>query len=231
MHLLASAGVLGRPEEFFNYDPNALPVWMEAKKPRGINEYIDQIRRIYQSGNGVFGMEVSFPQLEMLTQLVTIRELFDSLPVWFYLRRQNLLGQAISLYLASISGFWHSYQKSPEKMAAMRSVPYDAEGIRKMIEEILRHESRFETFFNNQNIEPVRLYYEGVIADSARTLRLFGNVLRVEFDQNTDSTGLDTQMSTSRNREWQEAFRTSEAEYLSGVDARRPPLAPLGACR
>lgn len=216
-HTLRHAGILGDPDEWFNYDRDA--VARLAAVEDGVDSlysYISWVRRTATSPNGVFGLEISVPQLQYLTALVPLDHVVGSHARWFLLRRRNLVAQAISLYIANSTGRFHSYQDAPADPV------YDAEEIETAAAQIVQWEHAAVEFFQARALWPVALFYDDIF-DEAKTVALFRNVLQPD-GEHTSGVNPIMKVGTSLNASWEARFRSERAQRLAELTAQRPPL-------
>jgi LPS sulfotransferase NodH len=217
--LLSSTIALGRPDEWFN--PEVLEENARQFGTLSLLEYVDHIRREFSSSDGVFGMQISFFHLKSLEELRTIELLFGRMPVWFYLRRRNLVAQGVSLYLATESGYWHSFQRDEALLDRFNSLEYDAEKIMFWCRHVVDQEEGFCAYFNSISIEPVRLWYEDIVQDPITCVRLFCNIMNI---LSPCAGALDSKLertSGERNLTWEARFRDEAASLVSDLEQRR----------
>ena len=173
---LAEGAGLGVPHEWFNLDFIGMerPAATGHRPPRvrgtpDINAYVDAI---VDEAPGVAGVELGILQALQLRELVEEPVPLDRI-TFFYLRRRDLLAQAVSYYRSITSGRWHSY----EGCRGERPVDYDRDGIRRCRDELVDKEYGFEMLFRSCGIEPHRLYYEDLAADPLQVLQAMARML------------------------------------------------------
>lgn len=158
-------GVLGAPVEFLNpYD--ALPVLMNRFKASSPADYITKLIQRRSSKNGVFGLKTHSHHFEVF--LKQYPQLLEALaPVTFiHINRRNKLAQAVSMAKALQTDFWTSRIESERP-----PVQYDRELIAKCLEEVEQQELKWPRWFEAHNIEPFRVVYEDLIADTPKVIR------------------------------------------------------------
>jgi LPS sulfotransferase NodH len=101
--LLRSTRALGNPEEFLNQDVNAEVVRQFGARTE--IDYLNALETKTASLNGVFSMEVVWGHVE-LCEIDLLGYYADGR--FAYLRRKDILAQAISLLLATESGVFHN---------------------------------------------------------------------------------------------------------------------------
>jgi len=218
-HEIAAQKRLGDPREWFNCD--AIAKFVRDNEVGDISSYVDFIRRCQKSDNGVFGVKIGWHQLRFVTDLSDLRDLLGSNICWFYLRRRNLVAQAISLQIAVDSGIFHSYELERK---APKLVDYAAEKIRDQIEMILYSEIGMEAYIRERGIDPVRFFYEDDIMAPEKSVRAIMRALGEPEDLYRENPGKMhlSKMSSSINAHWEARFRAEYSIYLKGVAAARP---------
>jgi len=75
-----------------------------------------------------------------------------------YIKRRDIVGQAVSYYLASVTGDWfHSTEE--------RSIIYSFEGIGEKYRSILRQYEAWDMCFSRMNLTPHEIWYEDVLVE------------------------------------------------------------------
>lgn len=220
-HELQQTKVLSTPEEWFNWG-NISAITNEGCGPK---DYILKTVKENASPNGVFGMELTWHQLNNLNEIVPIQEIFSHKIKWFFLRRRNIIAQGISHYIAADTGIYHSYQIPGDSDGKKRSVEYNEKEIKRHISDLITQETMASGWMKSQNISPVNLYYEDSISDSLSTSLTFSNVvgatLPVAYLQGK-STNPIKKIATGLNIEFEERFRAEEQEFMDEKLKQRP---------
>jgi LPS sulfotransferase NodH len=223
--LLEATGVLGMPREYLN-PRGPLRPWARRLGARDLEEYLDALRRRQATPNGVFSLKVLYPDLKPLLARGEITEALG--PVKFaYLTRDDLVAQAISMYIAEASGVWH---RDPSG-ALFRSrgggdpdPPYDEVRILEARDELLRQQGDWERFFAERRITPLRLTYEGFVADANGCVGAIAREAGVGWDGEASLDAAATaRLADDRSERW--AKRLRESGRLRGAvrgHRRRP---------
>jgi len=216
-NMLQQTGLLGYPNEWFN--PDSIPKWIEKFNAKNIMEYVDCLRRYHTSYNGIFGCELPYFHMKMLFELLTIQQVFDKEPIWFYLRRKNIVLQGISLYRSVESGYFHSVQEENQSKQKFNNISYNEEKIKHWTNHILEIEQKFDLFFKDNSISPIHIYYEDIIDNKQNTINLFLNVMRVtkKFTYEEDKIH---KISDEKNKIWYEIFINNNESYKSILEKR-----------
>ncbi|MCH2394345.1 Stf0 family sulfotransferase [Oceanibaculum sp.] len=156
--MLHSTGVMGYPEEWFN--PENIPEMLKETKSSSIDHYINSIRRTKKSTDGTFGFEITFFQMKLIADNIDFLGSFSKRIVPFYLTRSDFVAQAVSLYKAVSTGYFHSTQTYNAK----NEVKYNGNEIKKWILHIMQQEWGFEQHFEKSKKKPFRITYEEMTA-------------------------------------------------------------------
>ncbi|UWQ17526.1 Stf0 sulfotransferase family protein [Jannaschia sp. M317] len=91
---------------------------------------------------------------------------------FIYLTRRDHLAQAISYVRAAQTGLWHRAADGREMERSAPPAPsrYDRAAITDRLQTIATDEQQWQVWFARQGIEPLRVFYEDLAADPARTL-------------------------------------------------------------
>jgi LPS sulfotransferase NodH len=216
---LYSTGMAGCPLEYFH--PRHWGEWMARCKSNDAKYVLSLLIQRRSSQNGSFGMKLHWSQLRAFLALGIEGRFRDA--KFIYLTRDDVLGQAISLVMAQRSGQWvrgQPMQKEPM---------YSYEAIRKSIGKILDERKRWETFFCQTGIEPLRIVYESFVADprfqTERILRFVGPYAAADLEG--CPAAVTEVQRTDLNEQWrkrfQDAIRNKYDErslWLSMVDEK-----------
>lgn len=219
--VLSQTRRLGRPEEWFN--PTFVPRVARSVNADNLVNYVKMLRR-KQAPGGIFGLEITYYQM---SATFGGEELFLSLfapqTTCFFLIREDIVLQAVSLAKSVTSSVYHSVNAPPEEISrADADFQYDARTIRFWLKHILDQETRFEAFFERYSIAPMRLSYERMMtAGPAATVGVFSNCLGVSPPDAGDERGRHTKIGTDKNTQFAARFAVEQAAYLNTVAKRR----------
>lgn len=166
--LLRRSGKMGVPEEYLN--PEHLAAEMAPRLGAQSSDgtvvaatYLRELIRRRTTPNGVFGIKVLWSQAERWLPSSTFRGLMARSDL-IWLRRRDVLAQAISLVIAQQTQVWHH-----RDAAGPRPEPfYDAEAIRRVLGAILSEEWAWGRFFEANQEQPTVVWYEDIVADPER---------------------------------------------------------------
>jgi LPS sulfotransferase NodH len=206
--LLASTGVLGRPEELF-----WVPEGTESRPSAA-----SALRR-GTSANGVFGCKLQLEQWrdvlererraapELADRELVARAFPNPLYVW--LQREDRLAQAVSWSRGVQTEQWRAVD-------SVRAEPvYHAEQIAGLLELIGEEHDDWERWFAEQGIEPHRVTYEQVLADRRAAVEGIARAAGVPLPDGIELApypGMERQ-ADGINDEWIRRFRESEPSW------------------
>ena len=232
---LSRTGVAGNPTEYF------MPHFPEAEKhgatlagfeesiwarERGISSFQDFLQVVFQEGrtpNGVFGVKLPWNALEGLLQKLSelgdhpgqsgaelLAAVFDK-PRFVHLERRDRVRQAVSWALAGQTGHWSSSQAASRPV--LKEPSFDIEFLDGLYRLICESQTGWTGFFQHHRLEPLRLYYEDLVADLEGSVRDVLAWLGVPAPQSFDLSNLSFQPQGTRlNQEWAERYRKLRPE-------------------
>ena len=230
--VLTASKLMGKPNEWFN--PNFIPNIARAVNANSIESYIDMLQRKHKRG-GYFSTEITIFQLHRVfeTEAAFLKVFPPDIPT-FYLRREDMILQAVSLAKAVETSVFHSKNTATEAVdKADGAFAYDARVIDRWLTHILDQERKIEAFFARFGLRPHRLSYEQITEmGQEATVRHFMKVLRPRMHQagkpeNLNLSTAHEKIGTSRNAEFAARFCREHPERLAEVEEFRNRLLPL----
>lgn len=222
--LLSSTTVLGKPDEFLNQDVNQEVIRKFGARTEA--DYLNALETNASSDNGVFSMEVIWGHLE-LSEIDLLNYYRDAR--FIYLRRKDILAQAVSLMLATETGVFHSVEGESAKAQAetgARLVSSEKAfgGIRRWWGHLQNYECLSEVQFAIRDIDPLRLYYEDLVEDPMDAVRRVRSHVGVPPDAGRTPNSGHTPVRSKINEELAKRFRSAQAGFIRKMEAFRPPL-------
>lgn len=160
--MIAETGQLGIPREYFNGAARRT-IDNDLSYPLDTQ---GQVRRILTAGatpNGIYAAKVFPKQYRRAASEVDIAQSLPRLH-FVFLRRRDILGQAISLVIATQTGRWRASQDRTQPAT------YDARAISSAIDELVADTAAWLNFFARHNIEQIEIVYEDMRADPSAAL-------------------------------------------------------------
>jgi trehalose 2-sulfotransferase len=204
--LLFSTGCGGAPGEFF--DPAMMKRFRERWRTESFGGYLAALRARKTGPNGVFGFKTHFFQLEAAFPGGALEEAFPRLR-YVYISRGDRLRQAISWARALQTHKWASEHEVRVRHPEVFRRPQ----IDKLIAGIEERERRWEGFFTERGVEPLRVTYEQLVAASRQTVAVVLEHVGVD-EAAAVHVGTPTlrRQSDELTEEWVRLYRDKGAE-------------------
>ncbi|KWI26570.1 Stf0 family sulfotransferase [Burkholderia stagnalis] len=183
---LMNAG-LGRPTEYFQYPYTEQSPFGKVPGEDFSRDFETLV--LDKSANGVFGSKIMHDHRAHLddwlgSSIHGYSTLDDILPNhrWIYVRREDSIAQAVSLFIADETGVWHMPTSDNADMPAP-DVRYDFFAILAKLMMLQSHEANWEAYFRKAGIHPLRTTYETLSTAPAEFLAAVAGHLDVPADQ------------------------------------------------
>jgi len=170
--ILRSIGVAGSPAEYFLSKPGE--TWETRWGAPSRDAYVRHILEQNTAANGVFGTVVMWSYFERMLQMLQEIPTYNTLngaqllaavfhePKYIWMRRRNHVEQAVSWAMACQTGVWT--QKVEEKSQPQAVPKFDFKVIDEWCNRIATHDEGWGNYFRENQIEPLVLFYEDVVA-------------------------------------------------------------------
>jgi len=223
--LLESTGVAGRPEAYFRApdEPMWADRWRMPRTPGGGVDNADFVRRARAAGttgNGVFGAKLMWGTLDevfdklgavhpdLAGQDVALLERAFGHCRFGYLRRDDVLAQAVSWLRAEQTGTWYVGDAGRND----REPSFDPAGIGGLVRLIDEHNAAWERWFSSSGIRPHRVCYERLGADLAGVTRGILYFLGLDLPDGAAIAPRHERQADDLNERWIERYRTTVTE-------------------
>lgn len=197
---------MGSPREYFNTYASYV--------------YKDTIKDRYRfacncsiTPNNVISIKLFPEHWDMINKQIDINECFPD-RYWIWLRRHDLLEQAISRCIALQTSAWSSHFKpagEPE---------YSTSEIVKSMKYIALSESRWRIFFSRNDITPLELWYEDIISSPEKIIMDIAKFAKIDIQpESLNSESQFEPQRTGLNNEWKQKFRSevSDINYMDDI--------------
>jgi trehalose 2-sulfotransferase len=188
------AGGLGCPLEY--YQPGFRPGLARRWNAAGLREYTAALHRFRTDPSGVFSVKLFWHGVTTMvgelkpdefdstllkptlaTTPDTYRRIFSTLadffpaPTLVFLSRRDEIRQAVSLYVAGVTGAWRQYERIG---SGKKELPlYDFDAIVRLLAKIQNHKANWINFFRANQLRYYAIDYEDMEQDYEGTLREF----------------------------------------------------------
>jgi LPS sulfotransferase NodH len=208
--LLASTGVAGRPHEWFYVETEDA-----NKEAWGVSSFSDYLRRVLDAGtttNGVFGSKLMWAYAEGLftrlqelggggSDLMALEGHFPD-PRFIWLQRRDVDAQAVSFEKAIQTGHYHLWNASDSAPAPS----YDDAKIAGLVREVTAHNAAWRSWFAANEIEPLYVWFEDLVADPVGVTRSVLEHLGVA-SEGVPIRELTVSVRDRVNDEWLDSYR------------------------
>lgn len=204
-HLLWKTASLGAPLEYLNFDPEG-PYFFASEAPEVQLTLWHSVQMRRTSPNGVFGFKCFPVQLHLLQeknpQLLSLVRPAKLI----YLQRRERVKHVVSYARSFRSGVWRHEQDRGQSEDLVYS-QQDMDEVNGWIDQQSRG---WEEMFRRQGHDPLRLWYEDVVADPQATLAAVASFLEVEISPAAMFTvPAVTKQRFSKSDDWEQRYRRS----------------------
>lgn len=219
-NLIGQTGYLHDPGEPFN--PDFVPKIAKGLQAQDVSSYVDGLLR-KRNLNATFGCEITFRQLHNV--FGSMADMLDLLrpTSCFWLIREDLVAQAVSLSRRQQTQISHSPQADAHAQKRGEEVfSYDAKTIKLAVEALCWQENRMEELFIKHGLSPFRISYETSVRCEADDLLdavaghigLPSGVLRQTEPSHEKLKG-------TKSAEFIQRFKSENAAYVDFIQNRR----------
>lgn len=225
--LLESTGVGGHPESYFRQpdEPSWASRWGLPLSSDGSCSYADFVRAAITAGttqNGVFAARIMWGTLkEVIDRLGPV---FPNLvgadldllnrafgPLRFvYLRRDNVVAQAVSWFRAEQTDVWQEADLFRQKPGLVPQ--FDIDKIHELVRLINEHNTAWLEWFGSVGVTPHRVRYEDLDADPVGVTRGILDSLGLELPRGQKIRARHRPLGDELNAEWIDRYRAAEPD-------------------
>lgn len=174
-HILRSTNAFGTPDEFLNPRLPASQSFLLQHPADDITAYFRSIRRTHSAPSGAFGIKTALYDWWPLIEAELVEPLFPECK-YVYLSREDKDLQAVSLFLAEATSYWHSAEP-----ISYQSVEFDKQLILAYRREIEFQEQAWFQHFDERRINPLVISYESFVANPHDAIETIARFLGVEL--------------------------------------------------
>ena len=211
--LLAGTGIAGRPHEYFWRDTEEA-----ARRAWGVTSFSDYLQSVLAAGtgaNGVFGAKLMWAyvtdfvgKLRRLAGATSAgdRELFEQFfprPRFVWVRRDDVVAQAVSWARAIQTGYWHHWDTAGPKAEPR----FDFDQIDALVREAGAHDAEWRRWFAENRISPLELRFEDLVEDQAIMTRQVLAFLELDLSGDSLVAAQTVRSGDALNAEWAARYR------------------------
>jgi LPS sulfotransferase NodH len=129
-----------------------------------------------------------------------------------WLRRQNMVARAISLFRARQTGNWYQPLSKSSAVPGKQAPDFDFAEIHTLYCLGWLQEENWQQFFQKHEISPHCVTYEELVADYEATVRRALKFLDIDAEQASIPPPVSRKQSDALSEEWEERYRKLSAE-------------------
>jgi LPS sulfotransferase NodH len=233
--LLSSTGAAGHPESYFRRPDERewAARWGIASPSDGSFSYADYFRAAVAAGstaNGVFAARIMWGTMDEVTanlasvypehvgsDLGLLSAAFGRTR-FVYLRRGDVVAQAVSLLRAEQTGVW--FETARERKEPEGEPSFDFGQVRERVRLIEDHNAAWDEWFASAGIEPCLVQYEDLDADPLRIARGVLGFLGLAPPAGSGIAVRHRRLADEVNARWIEDYRLYQRAGREGGTAR-----------
>ena len=224
--LLDSTGVAGHPESWFRrQDEREFAArWGIASPSDGTFGCADYFRAAAAAGstaNGVFAARIMWGTMDEVTanlaplypghagSSVGLLSAAFGRVRFVYLRRGDVVAQAVSLLRAEQTGVW--FETADERQEPAGEPGFDLGQVRELVRQIEDHNAAWKEWFAAEGIRPYPVLYEELDADPVRIASEVLGYLGLDLPAGREITIRHKRLADELSAQWIESCRLHEA--------------------
>lgn len=210
--LLQSTHVAGYPEEAV-----ITPLTKTLYGVSGFDPMIDNIaafRRVCTSSNGVFGTQIMDPR--SIPDRLRIESGFEGTdaevwsqvlndPAYVWMRRRDTIAHAVSVAILYLTRFPYIERSDRDKLES--ALDYDCEAIKIAEQGVIDQNRLWGDWFRESGIEPLQVWYEDVLEDSAKAAASVLEFLGIDPTTASPIQALTEKQAGELSVDWIERYR------------------------
>lgn len=230
--LLESTGVAGRPESYFRQpdERSWAARWGIIRSPDGAFCYADYVQAALAAGraeNGVFAARLMWGTLDEVTSKlkaiypdisggdVSLLNRAFGYTRFVYLRRDDVLRQAVSWLRAEQSNVWFETDES-ENEQPEQGPRFDSGRISELVQLIGEHNAAWQEWFAAAGIRPHTVRYEDLDANPVGVTSDILDFLGLDLPPGREIRARHRRLADELNARWIDRYRTEMADPESG---------------
>ena len=224
--LLDSTGVAGHPESWFRRqdEQEFAGRWGIADPSNGTFGYAGYFQSAVAAGstaNGVFAARIMWGTMDEVTaHLAPVYPGHDGSAAdllsaafgrtrFVYLRRGDVVAQAVSLLRAEQTGVW--FETDGERQEPTAQPGFDFGRVRDLVRQVEEDNASWEAWFAAEGIRPCRVLYEELDADPVGIASGVLGFLGLDLPDGREITVRHKRLADELNAQWIESYRLHEA--------------------
>jgi LPS sulfotransferase NodH len=247
--LLDSTGVAGHPESWFRRQDERefAASWGIADPSNGTFDYASYFGAAIAAGstaNGIFAARIMWGTMDEVTAHLThvypahagsaagLLSAAFGRTRFVYLRREDVVAQAVSLLRAEQTGVW--FETADERQEPTAEPCFDFGQACDLVRQIEQDNAAWEAWFTAEGIQPYQVLYEDLDDDPVRIASGVLGFLELDLPAEREITVRHKRLADELSTQWAESYRHREARERSqpsGRLLRSGTAPPVGADR
>lgn len=216
--LISNKKILGKPSEWFNPDLMQSAMNGFQQPCHNIYDYCKILQDRHKSPEGFFGAELTATHLSLLQDLVDVDSVFMQ-PRYVLQLRGNIVSQAVSLFLATETGFFHASNTINQNNQAV----YNETKIKKWMAQLLHEEQYFSRHFGQLSTSYYISWYEDLQrAPEAALNRITQHIAGTTFSSIPESPSVHRKIGSSINLTYEARLREEHPDFVAKIESARP---------
>jgi LPS sulfotransferase NodH len=194
--LMGGTELLGRPMEVFgtgSIEPGF------PNRDMSIPDRLALVRERGSTSNGVAGIKLFPEHLKALDGQIRLSEWLGT-PRWIWLRREDLVGQAVS-YVVALQSRSFMWNRAPQAEPV-----YSGDEIVKQLQRFAQRDGEWHAFFARTAIRPLQVTYEELERDPVGVLQAVGRHVGIDVPAESVQPPRFQRQRTALNEAWRERF-------------------------
>lgn len=213
--IVSATQSLGTLEEYIN--PEFIPGLAKHMHATQQAILLAMLKRWTKTKNGVFAMELRAIDVDLFGETEFFAA-FDAGTAIFYLWRDNIVAQGISLYRAVTTNRFHSTD------APAAAPDYDPDKISEWMRHIVQIENDNLMLLRRRDLHARFLRYEDIVRDRATTLATLADAIRVDLTEEQLAGSREGELhkiADEWNRSTEQRFREERRDFIWNLEAQR----------
>lgn len=227
--LLESTGLAGRPKSYFRQqdEQSWVTSWNIPCSPEGVFDYADYVQATLAAGrtdNGVFAVRIMWGTLDELVYKLRIiyPELSgDDVQIlnralghsrYIYLRRTDVIAQAVSWCRAEQTNIWHTTDRT-ESVHLVEEPQYNFSKIHQLVQTLNDHNMAWQKWFLSVGIQPYHVQYEDLDANPIDVTRDILDFLKIKLLPEHQIQVRNQRMADDISKQWIDRYQSDRQRY------------------
>lgn len=206
---------LGNGREHFRVAGNTMEKFVRQNSVSNYDEYVSAMMKA-QSHEGVFNLKADWLQYSPVYYFGAHSKFFREAD-FIYLTRSDILMQAISRYVSTETGFFHTGVNADKAHTLEQEIPMDFDKISFHLRHLIQMQAAWEMFFSHEGIAPLRVVYEEVDSNPASVLQRISDYVKKPLPETLTLKTEFEVVRNERNERLREQFVDASRRRLNSV--------------